>query len=156
MRPYALTAGHGDPRASRVLRPRSRPGRGPLLPLFLPLLSVHRTVGRSPEPNASASSMPPAMTTDVSALPSGRRIGLGGFPFTPAVSRCPRFFEPWPVGLVPRAPVTTSPSAMEPCRRSYCSGRRLPFSLFPSLIQAVSCLIDGPEWPIPFRPGSFA
>ena len=56
---------------------------------------------------------PLAMASVASALSSGRHNGLGEFPFTPANSRCPRFFEPWPVGLYPCTSVTSTLPAME-------------------------------------------
>jgi len=43
-----LAAGHGRHLASRVLRPLYQPVRGPLHPLFSPVLSVLRTVARRP------------------------------------------------------------------------------------------------------------
>lgn len=57
--------------------------------------------------------MSPVMASAASELSSGRRIGHGEFPFNPANSWCLWFFEPWPVGLYPCAPVTSTPPTME-------------------------------------------
>ena len=72
---------------------------------------------------------PPAMASAALAHSSARRDGLGEFPFSPANSRCLRFSEPWPIGRVPRASVTSMPPAMVLCRRRHCSGRPVFFSL---------------------------
>ena len=70
---------------------------------------------------APVSFQPPAMATVASAASFGPILGLGEVLCFPSISRCPRFFEPWPVGLVPRAPVTTSPPAMAKPLRLHCS-----------------------------------
>ena len=66
---------------------------------------------------------PPAMATAASAAFSGHLFGLGEFPCSRSLSRCPRFSESWPLALVPRAPATSTPPAMAPCRPEHYFGR---------------------------------
>ena len=45
-------------------------------------------------------------------MPPAMAIGLSEVPFTPSLSRCPRFFEPWPVATEPCTPACSLPPAM--------------------------------------------
>jgi len=133
--------------------PRGELRRAPLLP---PVLSILYFMAVWALFTCVRELWLPGTASAASALSSGRRIGLGEFPFTPANSWCLRFFDPWPIDPNPRAPVTSLPPAMVPHRRKHCSRPSASFLSPPSLFSAVHRMINGPERPIPLRRGKIA
>ena len=88
-------------------------GENPLASLYLPVPLLSFFMAYRALAACARELWPPAMASAALAHSSGHFFALAEFPSSPAFSRCLRISEPWPVGLWPRAPVTSMPLAME-------------------------------------------
>jgi len=88
-------------------------GENPLASLYLLVPLILFFMASSALAACARELWPPAMASAALAHSSGHFFALAEFPSSSAFSRCLRISEPWPVGLWPRAPVTSMPPAME-------------------------------------------